>query len=92
MKLYLFLDSLDEYEGDQESIVEFFKSITLEYPAQVKICVSIRPWVVFDDAFRGLPGLRLQDLTYNDIERYVQDNLVKVRTQEEQEQRFRLIY
>jgi NACHT domain len=75
MKICFFLDGLDEYEGDQESIVEFFKMLASDHPSQVKMCISSRPWVVFDEAFRGLPGLRLQDLTYNDIKLYVQDKL-----------------
>jgi hypothetical protein len=75
LRVCLFLDGLDEYDGDHEAIVDFFKSLTLRYPPQVKIGISSRPWVVFDDAFRGLPGLRLQDLTYSDIERYVEDKL-----------------
>ena len=75
MSLCLFLDGLDEYEGDHESIVEFFKDISAAYPSQIKLCISSRPWVVFDAVFVGLPRLRLQDLTYGDIEAYVQDEL-----------------
>ncbi|KAF2175974.1 hypothetical protein K469DRAFT_761665 [Zopfia rhizophila CBS 207.26] len=43
----------------------------------IKICVSSRPWNVYEDAFGGDPSrmLRLQDLTRGDIRLYVTDNL-----------------
>jgi hypothetical protein len=75
MNLCLFLDGLDEYDGDHESIVDFFKSISSSHSSQIKLCISSRPWVVFDEGFQGLPRLRLQDLTYGDIEAYVQGEL-----------------
>ncbi|KAH7346375.1 hypothetical protein BKA65DRAFT_399466 [Rhexocercosporidium sp. MPI-PUGE-AT-0058] len=75
LNLCIFLDGLDEYEGDHESIVDFFKEISTSYPSRIKLCISSRPWIVFDEAFKGLPKLRLQDLTYRDIEAYVHDEL-----------------
>ena len=51
-------------------MAEFFKGIS-SGPSNVKLCVSSRPWVVFDEAFMRLPLLRLQDLTFCDIEAYV---------------------
>jgi hypothetical protein len=75
MNLCIFLDGLDEYEGDHESIVDFFKGLSGLHPTRIKLCISSRPWVVFDEAFKGLPRLRLQDLTYRDIEAYVHDEL-----------------
>jgi len=44
---------------------------------RIKICVSSRPHVVFEKAFAAWTSLRLQDLTYNDIQNYVEDRLVK---------------
>ena len=69
LKLCLFIDGLDEYDGDHEEMANFFQS--LSYSPNVKLCVSSRPWLAFIDAFRGCPSLRLQDLTLRDIERYV---------------------
>jgi hypothetical protein len=43
--------------------------------SHVKFCLSSRPWLVFEDAFQDLPGLRLQDLTFNDIRIFVADRL-----------------
>jgi hypothetical protein len=74
-KVCLFIDGLDEYAGDQEGIAQFFKDISDVSSPYIKICVSSRPWVIFDEAFNGLPGFRLQDLTFNDIQAYVSDKL-----------------
>jgi hypothetical protein len=74
-KLCFFIDGLDEYAGEQEEIVEFFKTISSSTINHIKICVSSRPWVVFDEAFESLPSLRLQDLTLRDITSYVEDEL-----------------
>jgi len=73
LKLCLFIDGLDEYEGDEHEIAELFGEISRSL--YVKFCVSSRLHLVFQDAFQGLAGQRLEDLTYPDIERYVTDNL-----------------
>ena len=73
-KVCFFIDGLDEYDGDHEEIAEFFKGLSSR-TSNVKLCVSSRPWVVFDDAFKGMPMLRLQDLTFDDIQAYVFDKL-----------------
>lgn len=58
-----------------EEMAELFMRISSSPKSNVKVCVSSRPWIVFDDAFKGFPGLRLQDLTCLDIEAYVLDEL-----------------
>lgn len=73
LKLCLFIDGLDEYEGDEYEIAELFGEIS-RLP-HVKCCLSSRPHLAFHDAFEGRPGLRLEDLTYPDIETYVTDKL-----------------
>jgi len=73
-KVCLFIDGIDEYEGDPMDTVELFRSIT---SSNVKICLSSRPWVVFENAFEERPKLRLQDLTHHDIRLYVNDKLHK---------------
>lgn len=75
-RICFFIDGLDEFEGDEaarEEVVDIFKGIA-EYE-HIKVCLSSRPWLVFEDAFRGRPSLLLQDLTYNDITKYVQGKL-----------------
>jgi hypothetical protein len=73
MKFCFFIDGLDEYEGDHESLAGFFKS--LSSMSHVKLCISSRPWLTFEDSFKGYPGLKLQDLTFDDIVAYVSDEL-----------------
>ncbi len=74
-RLCFFIDGLDEYEGDHEEMSELFKNISSLPSSHIKICVSSRPWVVFDEAFGAFPRLRLQNLTRDDIKSYVNDKL-----------------
>jgi len=41
----------------------------------VKFCVSSRPWPIFKDIFHDRPQLKLQDLTFEDIQQYVETTL-----------------
>lgn len=68
-RVCIFIDGLDEYSGDPSETVLLFKKIASK---NVKICLSSRPWVEFIEAFKESPGLKLQDLTYNDIRTYVE--------------------
>lgn len=74
MKLCLFIDGLDEYDGDHSNIADLFKKIAGS--SNVKVCLSSRPLIEFEDAFSMFPSLRLQDLTLRDIRNYVSDNLM----------------
>ncbi|KAH8769422.1 hypothetical protein F5882DRAFT_508227 [Hyaloscypha sp. PMI_1271] len=69
----LFVDGLDEYNGDPFNIINLFTNIS-KLP-NVKLCVSSRPIYEFVNAFRSYPTLRLQDLSFNDIKQYVDDEL-----------------
>ncbi|UKZ61549.1 uncharacterized protein TrAtP1_002810 [Trichoderma atroviride] len=77
MNICLFIDGLDEFEGDHLAIIDFFKNLCLGEKGQsIKICLSSRPWAVFQNAFEyAVPNLRLQDLTYEDMYRYTKDRL-----------------
>ena len=78
MKLCLFIDGLDEFEGnedcnDRQHMIELLSSLASS--RFVKVCVSSRPLLIFEESFKTIPGLRLQDLTSKDIRRYVVDKL-----------------
>jgi hypothetical protein len=73
LKMCLFIDGLDEFEGDHREIASLFTK--LAESSNVKVCVSSRPELPFEDAFGSFPNLRLQDLTYNDIRHYVNETL-----------------
>ncbi len=67
-----FIDGLDEYEGDPADVAEYIEETSRMSPF-AKFCVSSRPWPTFLSIFEGIPGLRLQDLTKDDIHRFVHD-------------------
>ena len=66
-----FIDGLDEYSGDQGTLVDLVGKLT-EYP-NVKCCLSSRPFRAFTDAFGSRTMLKLHDLTEPDIQAYVSD-------------------
>jgi len=68
-RFFFFVDGLDEFSGDHGEIIAMLQEVA-KCP-HIKICVSSRPWVVFQDAFDTNPSLILQDLTRADIEHYI---------------------
>ncbi|KAL8310944.1 hypothetical protein RB597_001950 [Gaeumannomyces tritici] len=72
-KCCFFIDGLDEFEGQSKDIIDLI-GILRSIP-NVKICVSSRPWNEFEDKFGqcGSRKLYMQDLTREDIRKYVCD-------------------
>jgi hypothetical protein len=75
VKYFFLLDGLDEFAGDQLQLVSLVHTLGA-YP-NVKVCVSSRPYNVFEDGFRQQPSLILQYLTFDDIALYVGENLAQ---------------
>ena len=75
IKLFFLIDGLDEFEEDHEDLVIMFRDMTQLSKGRSKICLSSRPWVIFEDSFRACAGLKMQNLTYKDIEIYVNERL-----------------
>jgi hypothetical protein len=71
-KFCFFIDGLDELDGDHSELNSLFRTVASS--SHIKICVSSRPWNVFEDAFGDEPSLMLQDLTYQDINLFVNSN------------------
>ncbi|KAI1344272.1 hypothetical protein F5Y15DRAFT_107584 [Xylariaceae sp. FL0016] len=74
-KYCFFIDGLDEFEGDH---VEFCQALRkLSTSPHIKLCVSSRPWNVFEDFFGNNTSSKLyiHELTANDIRSYVQGSL-----------------
>ena len=69
MALCLFIDGLDEFDGQLDGLIKLVKE-TIQ-TSSVKVCVASRPWLVFEDALKDKPSLLLEDLTYDDIKLYV---------------------
>ncbi|KAK8036078.1 hypothetical protein PG993_008692 [Apiospora rasikravindrae] len=76
-KLCLFVDGLDEFEGDHEAIIHFFRGLAEgDHGPQIKLCLSSRPWPVFERAFEyAVPNLKLQASNFQDMTRYTIDKL-----------------
>lgn len=74
-KFCFFIDGLDEYSGDLLEITEILTELSSSH--NIKLCVSSRPWNVFEDKF-GQDGDRkiyIHDLTRGDIMRYAKGKL-----------------
>ena len=72
-KLILFIDGMDELDGNHEALIQFIDTMRTEY--RIKFCVTSRPWPIFADAFNRSPSFRMHDLTSRDISNYVTDRL-----------------
>ena len=70
-RICFFIDGLDEFDEGDDDLVTFVQ--TFFSSTGVKVCSSSRPHKAFEDAFGLCPKLRLQDLTKNDIHKYVTD-------------------
>ena len=75
-RLCLFIDGLDEFDEDEDDLITFVQNLVLT--TSVKVCSSSRPHKAFEDAFSSSAKLRLQDLTYGDIQQYVDDKFEAV--------------
>lgn len=66
----LFVDGLDEFHGDHLELVRMLKQISQS--KRFKICVSSRPWNVFEDELGQDESKRLymHQLTRLDIQHY----------------------
>ncbi|KAL1874526.1 hypothetical protein Daus18300_003545 [Diaporthe australafricana] len=65
-KVCLFIDGLDEYEGDHTELVQIIQRIGSH--SNVKICAASRPWLDFMDAFESSPWkLYVHELTQEDM-------------------------
>lgn len=75
VRMCFFIDGLDEYSGDHLEICQTLKE--LSRPPSIKVCVSSRPWNVFEDAFGNSreSKLYMHELTHDDILNYTQARL-----------------
>jgi hypothetical protein len=74
-KVCLFIDGLDEYEGDLDNLVELLDSLRIF--SNLKLCVASRPWPLFEDSYGADEATKLYMQRYNaeDIEKVVHDKL-----------------
>ncbi|KAI0865933.1 hypothetical protein F4860DRAFT_500000 [Xylaria cubensis] len=73
LHLCLFLDALDEYDGQLEFLCRFLKDlgeIQSSETKTIKVCFSSRPWETFTTAFQNTLGFSIQSFTQADIQDY----------------------
>lgn len=74
LRILLFLDALDEFDGEPQTIADFVKDLVRPRAGsatEFKICCSSRPWNVFLDAFSDVVGCKVHEHTREDIQRFV---------------------
>ncbi|KAF2810879.1 uncharacterized protein BDZ99DRAFT_561448 [Mytilinidion resinicola] len=71
-KQFIFLiDGLDEYEGEKRELITFLKQLLSLPNSKIKMCVSSRPWPVFEDEFETSPSLQIHELTLPDLRQFI---------------------
>ncbi|KAF2464934.1 uncharacterized protein BDR25DRAFT_204327, partial [Lindgomyces ingoldianus] len=67
LKLCLFVDRPDEYRTLRQSLQIAALIEKAAKASNVKLCISSRPLLIFQDAFETFPHIKLPQLTYQDI-------------------------
>lgn len=68
-RVWLFIDGLDEFSGKHDDLMQFL--VELMNTCTVKVCLSSRPWEVFEEAFQNRPSLRIHELTHWDMKSFL---------------------
>jgi hypothetical protein len=70
-KICFFIDGLDEFAHNHDDLISLIKNLIV-YHDHLKVCVASRPWNIFQIEFGQKPNLRLEDLTFDDIRKFVE--------------------
>jgi hypothetical protein len=68
-KFLLFIDGLDEIDEKPAQLASLI--LELSKIPMVKVCAASRPWLEFEDPFRSVPRLQVEELTRPDIHGYI---------------------
>ena len=83
LNLCLFVDALDEHNGNHRELISTLTSLT-HFEAngafRLRLCVAGRPENVFKGAFREYPGFAIDSYTEEDIRHYAKGRLHKENT------------
>ncbi|KAK4222654.1 hypothetical protein QBC38DRAFT_73353 [Podospora fimiseda] len=74
MRVTLFIDGLDEYEGNPHDTLALLDRIRGSCMS-LKLCISSRPWTEFQAKLSHDPKLKMHELNGSDIDRYVDDQI-----------------
>ena len=69
----MFIDGLDEFEGQKDTVIKMIGELADQ--THIKVCVSSRPLLAFEEAFSEKPRLKLQDLTFESMREYAEFKL-----------------
>ena len=78
LNLCLFIDALDEHDGNHKELISTLIALTefKENPVfKIRLCVAGRPENIFKDAFRNCPSFAIHDYTETDIRLYAEDRM-----------------
>jgi hypothetical protein len=81
VKIFLLIDALDECDpqdrlGDLADVILWLSRLP-----NVKLCASCRPWAAFTRRFNKATVLHLDQLTYHDMEVYIEKRLLSAETE-----------
>lgn len=78
INLFILLDALDEYDGSPDQICVFLEDLlqSVGDRTRVQILFSSRSWESFNQHFKNVDGLRLQEHNGSDIETYCKNIIV----------------
>lgn len=75
LRICFFIDGLDEYDSNHVELCEVLRELASS--THIKMCLSSRPWPVFEESFGGAgqESLDIHELTRDDIRKFVNDQL-----------------
>ena len=78
VNICLFVDALDEHDGNHREMVSILTSmaqLTANPAFRVRLALAGRPENVFKTAFQGCPGFSIHEYTTEDIRHYADDKI-----------------
>ena len=78
LRLCIFLDALDEHNGDNDSLARILKDSCENADnetVRLKLCLASRSWTVFQQHFSKCSGLAIHEHTFEDVKVYTRTRL-----------------
>ncbi|KAK7990192.1 hypothetical protein PG989_010507 [Apiospora arundinis] len=74
----IFIDGLDEFLDEPEDVIRQIRNWAAFGGSDIKLCVSSREWLIFQQRFRRCPRLTLQAINRRDISIRIKDGLENI--------------
>lgn len=71
---------------DHREVLLFFKSLCIRYRSNLKLCLSSRELMIFEDGLGAFPRLRMQECTKSDIARFVGDQVSQMNLERDEKE------